>query len=88
MIIKFNLHRKLKELLEADLNDKVVKKLKNGGNTYCFGDNRFGKCGIGSNDPFIKIPQHLFGKFKKIFCGYHHNVALDENMVMYSWGKN
>lgn len=28
IIVKFNLHRKLKELLEADLNDKSTKKAK------------------------------------------------------------
>jgi hypothetical protein len=56
MIVKFNLHRKLKDMLDNDLNDKMVKKLVNGDNTYCFGDNRYGKCGIGSDVNFVNEP--------------------------------
>lgn len=40
MMAKFNVHKKMKELLESDLNDKNSKKPKHKINTYFFGDNR------------------------------------------------
>jgi hypothetical protein len=56
MIVKFNVHKKMKEMLETDLNDKITKKAKYGINTYFFGDNRQGKCGTGNDDPFVIEP--------------------------------
>lgn len=40
MIVKFNVHKQKRELLEQDLNNKNIKKPKKGINTYFFGDNR------------------------------------------------
>lgn len=40
VIIKFNLHKQIKERLEIDLASKVTTKPKKGINTYFFGDNR------------------------------------------------
>ena len=47
VIIKFNLHKQIKEKLEIDLATKVTIKPKKGMNTFFFGDNREGKCGLG-----------------------------------------
>ena len=59
-----------------------------GANTYLFGDNRDGKCGIGSLEPFTYEPRNLYAKFEKIDCGHHHSLLIDANMVLYSWGRN
>lgn len=40
VIIKFNLHKQIKEKLEIDLACRVTTKPKKGINTYFFGDNR------------------------------------------------
>jgi hypothetical protein len=40
VIIKFNLHKQIKEKLEIDLANRVTTKPKKGINTYFFGDNR------------------------------------------------
>jgi hypothetical protein len=40
VIIKFNLHKQIKEKLEIDLASRVTTKPKKGINTYFFGDNR------------------------------------------------
>ena len=60
MIVKFNLHKKLKEQLEIDLNMKVTHKPKKAINTYFFGDNRNGKCGVGHDEAFVTRPQCVF----------------------------
>eukprot|EP00347_Sterkiella_histriomuscorum_P017345 403349742 len=88
MIVKFNVHKQKREQLEQDLNDKNVKKPKRGINTYFFGDNRQGKCGLGNDDPFVMDPKCLFNKFKDVISGHHHNLALDSNKSLYSWGRN
>lgn len=46
----------MKELLEVDLNDKSQKKPHRGINTFFFGDNRNGKCGIGNEEQFALEP--------------------------------
>jgi len=79
--------QQLKALLHSDLEDKAVKEATKGANTYFFGDNRQGKCGVGSEKLYAEKPGALFAKFKKIFCGYHHSAALDENKVLYMWGR-
>jgi hypothetical protein len=43
-----------------DLNEIVTKKPLKGINTFLFGDNRQGKCGIGTDTPFIVNPQSLY----------------------------
>ena len=88
MIVKFNVHKIKREMLEQDLNDKNLKKPKNGINTYFFGDNRQGKCGMGNDDPFVYEPRYLFFNFKEVVSGHHHNMALDSNKSLYSWGRN
>lgn len=88
MIVKFNIHKKLKEALEQDLQAKVTLKPRKGINTYFFGDNRQGKCGVGHEEGFVTRPQCVFTKFKKIASGHHHNLGLDSNGVLYSWGRN
>ena len=52
------------------------------------GDNRFGKCGTGGGEQFVENPKALYAQFKEICCGHHHNMALDHERVLYSWGKN
>jgi hypothetical protein len=56
MITKFNLHKKLKDLLENDLNNIEKKKVEKGETTFFFGDNRQGRCGVGSSTSLIKTP--------------------------------
>ncbi len=63
-------------------------KTKYGQNTFMFGDNREGKCGIDSLDSFVHLPSSLSVKFKRISCGYHHSMAIDQNRMLYSWGSN
>lgn len=75
-------------MLEQDLSAKNLKKPKGGINTYFFGDNRSGKCGVGNDDPLITDPKCLFNYFKDITSGHHHNLALDSNRSLYSWGRN
>lgn len=88
MITRFNVHKKMKEMLEIDLNNKATKKAKGRINAYFFGDNRHGKCGIGNEEPFAYDPHFLFSQFKDIASGHHHNLALDSNGSLYSWGRN
>jgi alpha-tubulin suppressor-like RCC1 family protein len=88
VIIKFNLHKQIKEKLEIDLANRVTTKPKKGINTYFFGDNRQGKCGVGHADPYVLRPQGVFTNFKLITSGHHHNLGLDSNGVLYSWGRN
>ena len=87
---KFNLHKQVQKMLKYDLKNKVAadKKPIKGTNAFMFGDNREGKCGVASEEPFIYRPYPLFAKFKKIVCGYHHALALDHNRMVYSWGRN
>jgi len=49
-------------MLKVDLKNKVPaeKKPFRGINAYMFGDNRDGKCGVGSEDAFIYKPSHLY----------------------------
>jgi alpha-tubulin suppressor-like RCC1 family protein len=56
IIIKFNLHKQIKEKLEIDLGNKATIKPKKGMNTYFFGDNREGKCGVGNGEVNVKRP--------------------------------
>jgi alpha-tubulin suppressor-like RCC1 family protein len=88
MIIKFNIHKQIKERLEIDLNNRVTHKPKKGINTYFFGDNRQGKCGVGISDPYVIKPQGIFTNLKVITSGHHHNLGIDSNGVLYSWGRN
>ena len=65
---KFVLHKHIQQLIQKDLQNKVKPDLKpkKGRNTYMFGDNRLGKCGLGSLESFVFQPQSLFAKFKRI----------------------
>ncbi len=56
IIIKFNLHKQIKEKLETDLDNKATIKPKKGMNTYFCGDNREGKCGVGNGEVNAKRP--------------------------------
>lgn len=89
MLVKFQVHKELKLLLEKDLANKPAppRTLK-GINTYFFGDNRQGKCGIGNDEPYVKRPQCIMTKFKMIASGHHHNLGVDGNKVLFSWGRN
>mmetsp|Transcript_676 Transcript_676/g.375 ORF Transcript_676/g.375 Transcript_676/m.375 type:complete len:82 (+) Transcript_676:318-563(+) len=78
----------MKRLMDQDLSEKVRVVPVKGENTYFFGDNRDGRCGVNLDEHHIKKPQGLFNKYKKIFCGFSHNAAIDKNQVLYCWGKN
>jgi alpha-tubulin suppressor-like RCC1 family protein len=79
----------VREQLEKDLQNKVVNpKSGKGLNTYFFGDNRQGKCGLGNEEAYVVKPSYLFTKFREVVSGHHHNLALDKNKIVYSWGRN
>ena len=54
-----------------------------------FGQNRHGLCGQGNDEPFVYSPEYLNGgKFKALECGLFHSIGVDNNRMMYSWGRN
>ena len=77
-------------MIKEDLGNTVAenKRPLPGTNTMLFGDNRQGKCGVGKQEHFVHNPSGLYAKFKKIDCGHHHSLALDDNRILYSWGRD
>jgi len=57
-------------------------------NTYIVGDNREGKCGTGRVEMHMTKPTMLRKRFMDINCGYHHNAAIDEDGIIYTWGRS
>mmetsp|Transcript_19415 Transcript_19415/g.25584 ORF Transcript_19415/g.25584 Transcript_19415/m.25584 type:complete len:423 (-) Transcript_19415:255-1523(-) len=65
------------------------------GEVFCFGQNRWGQCGVKStkNKPAIHVytpskVQGLDGIFiSKVSLGFQHALALTEEGALYSWGK-
>jgi len=43
---------------------------------------------MGNDDPFVDETRYLFFYFKDMVSGHHHNMALDSNKSLYSWGRN
>lgn len=87
---KFLMHKEMNQLLSRDL-EKVPDRVKQiaGVNTFAFGDNRNGKCGVGQPDQmFVTQPSRLYNKFQTIACGYHHSLIIDDNNLLYSFGRN
>ena len=78
------------ERLTNDLNNKMAKEMVNRHwETFCFGDNRDGACGLGEQADMISDPKRMKdGHFKEINFGFYHAVGIDHQNVMYSWGKN
>ena len=88
----------------TEFSDKHIVKIKagerhslfldNDGAVWCTGDNRYGQLGV-NKIPSEKIHQmnwKCFG-FDKIIirdisCGSYHNLAVDCNGRLYSWGYN
>lgn len=88
---KFNLHKQIQSLLQEDLSNLVPEgaRRKPGINTFMFGQNRHGLCGQGNEEPFVYSPEYLNGgKFKALECGLFHSIGVDNNRMMYSWGRN
>jgi alpha-tubulin suppressor-like RCC1 family protein len=57
---------------------------------YVCGNNYFGQLGLGDcNDrnTYTKL-EHDFGKIKNIYCGYYHNIILNENNEIFVCGYN
>ena len=77
-------------LLQQELDEG--KKPRNVGkniryNMYMVGDNREGKCGNEIMNTFAKKPVLIRRRFETINCGYHHNAAVDEDGLVYTWGR-
>ena len=81
-------HELLQDELRKGSQNQNFKFTNSTYNTYIVGDNREGKWGNEVFDAFAKHPVLLRKHFEYISCGYHHNAALDENGIMYTWGRN
>ena len=85
---KFILHQYMQETLQTDLTPVARgAKQRKGSNTFCFGDNRNGMCGVGKLASLVDRPSRITGKLKRVFCGWFHAAAIDHNRVAYTWGR-
>lgn len=60
---------------------------------YAWGDNSFGQLGTGDSKPAqgmvrVRLPSSRKSEIKSIVSGGFHNLLLDQNGLVYSWGKN
>ena len=69
--------------------------LESNGNLYCSGYNGYGQLGINEENKSIKLKPIIINHFKlnnikiiNISCGYDHNLSIDINNKVYSWGLN
>lgn len=60
--------------------------LNENGDIYSFGNNSFGQLGRLNNPEPTKISGSI--KFKKIFAGSYHALALSDDDCAYVWGRN
>merc|ERR1712100_413684 len=73
-----------------DQNGGHCACLDNDGNVFTFGDNEYGKLGIGDKvKSFTSIPQKVnLPPCQQISCGTNHTTCLSENGEVYSFGYN
>jgi alpha-tubulin suppressor-like RCC1 family protein len=78
-------------LLQRELEDGKQRIGLFGGrgdwNTYAVGDNREGKWGTGRLEVSMCKPTFIRKRFTDVSCGYHHSAAIDEDGVVYTWGR-
>ena len=95
---KFSKKYSLPRLL-TNFQNKIVKisfgydnclALNDKGEVYSWGNNNYGKLGIGMDDlilfPFPKKIKKL-EKIEKIICGNNHSLVLDKNNDLWAWGS-
>ena len=86
---------------ERGIRDKCVRVSCSAGATavvtesgvvYMLGNNRYGQCGVGSNDIYIWQPTALEEGLKdkrvvKVELGFQHAAAVTDEGEIYTWGK-
>jgi alpha-tubulin suppressor-like RCC1 family protein len=61
----------------------------NSGITFSWGENLFGKLGIGSTvDSSFPTPIPASFSFTEIACGLDHSLAIDKSGILWAWGCN
>ena len=57
---------------------------------WAWGDNNFGRLGVGGTQPDYRTPTPIAGnhKFTQIAAGYAHTVAIDLDDHVWAWGAN
>eukprot|EP01084_Bolivina_argentea_P244611 409749_1 len=85
-----------KHILKIGIGLKHSLILEDNGTVYCFGSNTFGELGIGDSTEYeeilkpIPIGYFLENKIRitDIKCGSEHNLCIDNNGKIYSFGLN
>jgi alpha-tubulin suppressor-like RCC1 family protein len=59
-------------------------------NTYAWGNNLNGQCGLGTSVQFYSTPTQISSltDVKSLACGAEHTIALKTNGTLWSWGSN
>jgi alpha-tubulin suppressor-like RCC1 family protein len=64
--------------------------LKNDGTVWTWGYNRYGQLGDGEFSRYEPRPVQVMGLsgIVKVYAGYNHNIAIDRNGNVWTWGSN
>ncbi|KAJ6227360.1 hypothetical protein M0813_09941 [Anaeramoeba flamelloides] len=78
-------------MINEGLSTRHLFYITSNGTIWCSGSNKFGQCGIGSQEE--KIRHHTIGNFdhnqiKQITCGFESSFVLLNNSDLYSCGNN
>ena len=86
-----------KQIIKVAAGDSHSLFLECNGNIWCCGRNSYGQLGLGykdyNNNNKLKPQQIKYFNnnniiIKDISCGPYHNLAIDNNNNVYSWGRN
>jgi alpha-tubulin suppressor-like RCC1 family protein len=59
---------------------------------YCWGDNRFGQCGVSPSVPLVtepvRVPVSAEVRFTRITAGQEHTCAITQDERVYCWGNS